>query len=148
VYPTLSVDAHLGRLADVRGFVRRTLAATGVEDGVVSDVVQAVDEAATNIIEHGYRGVSGTIEVEVVATAEEVTVHVRDGCLPFDPTVAPAPDTDAPLARRPLGGMGIHLARVLTDRMAHRILPAGGNELTLVKRLGPARGGQRDGDPG
>jgi anti-sigma regulatory factor (Ser/Thr protein kinase) len=49
----------------------------------------------------------------------------------------PPPDLDLPLERRPLGGMGVHLARTLTDRLDHRILPGGGNEVTLSKRLRP-----------
>ena len=47
----------------------------------------------------------------------------------------PEPDLTLPLERRPLGGMGVHLARTLTDGMRHRILPGGGNEVTLEKRI-------------
>jgi serine/threonine-protein kinase RsbW len=144
----ISVDADVARLAEVRGFVRRTLTTAGADASAAADVVQAVDEIVTNVIEHGYGGGRGTIEVEVGVAGDEVTVRVRDGCPPFDPTGVPSPDTEAPLARRPLGGMGVHLSRVLTDRMTHRILPSGGNELTLVKRLGASGEGGRDGDPG
>jgi hypothetical protein len=42
--------------------------------------------------------------------------------------------------------MGVHLARTLTDGMEHRILPEGGNEITLRKRLRSAgTGGPSDG---
>jgi hypothetical protein len=42
--------------------------------------------------------------------------------------------------------MGVHLARTLTDGLDHRILPTGGNEVTVWKRLRTVTGGQRDGD--
>jgi anti-sigma regulatory factor (Ser/Thr protein kinase) len=148
VSATLSIPADVTRLADVRRFIRDRLLLVDADDTTIADLVQAVDETVTNVIEHGYHGVAGTIEIEIATDPEDVTVRVRDGCPPFDPTTAAAPDTDAPLARRPLGGMGIHLARVLTNGMAHRILPGGGNELTLVKRVATRGGGHRDGDPG
>ena len=115
-----------------------------------ADLVQAVDEIVTNVIEHGYAGRDGKVEVELEAApdGDGVIVRVRDACPPFDPTVVPTPDTAAPLDERPLGGMGVHLSRELTDAMTHRILPSGGNELTLVKRLSVEGRGERDGDPG
>ena len=144
----LTIEADLRRLGDVRAFVRTSLAAGGADLHSVADVVQAVDEIVSNVIEHGYAGRDGKVEVEVTVEGNDATVHVRDACPPFDPTGVPTPDTGAPLARRALGGMGVHLSRELTDRMTHRILPTGGNELTLVKRLTTAGGGQRDGHPG
>lgn len=145
---SITIDADLARLGEVRRFVRARLAERAGGEDALADVVQAVDEIVTNVIEHGYAGRSGSVEVEVGVAGDEVWVQVRDGCPPFDPTAVPAPDTTAPLASRPLGGMGVHLSRVLTDDMTHRILPDGGNELTLVKRLTVRRGGARDGDPG
>ena len=142
------MEANLPRLRAVRAFVRTTLGARGVEDDAIADVIQAVDEVVTNVIEHGYAGRDGEVEVELEVAGADVVVTVRDGCPPFDPTRVPPPDTTAPLASRPLGGIGVHLSRELTDRMTHRILPSGGNELTLVKRLIASRGGERDGDPG
>ena len=147
VVDRLTTEASLARLAEVRAFVRQTLAGRAVDPEATADVVQAVDEIVTNVIEHGYAGREGKIDVEIEVDGD-ATVRVRDACPPFDPTAVPAPDTGAPLDRRPLGGMGLHLSRELTDRMTHRILPSGGNELTLVKRLATAGGGQGDGHPG
>lgn len=141
----LVVPARLDRLAAVRGFVRAELAAVGAEGEAADDLVQAVDESVTNVIEHGYAGASGEVQVELSCRPWRAIVRIRDAAPAFDPTVVPAPDTAATLAERPLGGMGVHLARVLTDEMSHRILPGGGNELTLVKMLAP-RGGGPDGD--
>lgn len=142
----LSISAQLDRLASVRGFVRETAADAGCSDEVVDDLVQAVDESVTNVIEHGYMGRPGNVEVELECAPERVTIRIRDTAPPFDPTEVPTPDTTAPLAARRLGGMGVHLARVLTDEMRHRILPGGGNELTLIKALEGTRGGSDDGD--
>ena len=44
-----------------------------------------------------------------------------------------------------LGGMGVHLARTLTDRLDHRILPTGGNEVTVRRRRRVKTGEASDG---
>jgi serine/threonine-protein kinase RsbW len=143
---TLAIPADVRELATVRRFVRGLIDDARGPAVARDDIVQAVDESVTNVIEHGCRGREGSIEVEVTCSPMGATVRIRDDCPGFDPTTVPSPDTDAPLGERPLGGMGVHLIRVLTDGMSHRMLPGGGNELILVKSFGPGPGGERDGD--
>src|SRR5262249_45164295 len=108
-----------------------------------SDLVQAVDELSCNILEHGYRG-SGPVDVSIAAADERVVIRLRDRAPAFDPQTVPEPRLDLPLGQRPLGGMGIHLARALTDGLDHRILPDGGNETPLTKLLRPATARETD----
>ena len=137
-------------LAEVRAHVRETLASIDSEE-VVSDLVQTVDELVCNVLEHGYRG-GGPIAVSVAVSTSSVVVTILDSAPPFDPRSVPEPRLDLPLAHRPFGGMGVHLARTLTDAMDHRILPGGGNEVTVTKRLRPAADGTarevQEGDDG
>jgi serine/threonine-protein kinase RsbW len=139
--PAMTIDADLGRLKDVRGFVRDHAARLGADDAAVRDLVQAVDEWVTNVIVHGYRGRAGPIEIELSRESDEVVVRVRDQAPLFDPrTAAPAFDPNAPLERRPLGKMGLHLIRELCDRFEHRVPVQGGNEIELGRSTSPARG--------
>jgi serine/threonine-protein kinase RsbW len=145
----LTIAADAGRLAEGRAFVRALAASVDADEETTSDLVQAVDELACNVIEHGYRHAPGEIELEGSVDGETIVVRLRDTAPPFDPRSVPAPRLDLPLAHRPFGGMGIHLARTLTDAMDHRILPGGGNEVTVTKRLRPvADGTAREGDDG
>ena len=132
---SVAVPAELGRLAEVRAFVRDEAAECGASDEAIDDLVQAVDELVTNVIEHGYRMGPGTVEVELEEVDDRCVIRIRDAAPPFDPTAHPEPRLDLPLADRPLGGMGVHLARTLTEGMRHRMRPGGGNEVTLEKRL-------------
>ena len=139
VSETLTIPGEVGRLAEVRAFVRE--AARGrLGSRVLEDLVCAVDEAVTNVVVHGYRGATGPVEIEVGGDAETLEVTIADRAEPFDPTLARAPDLDLPLERRPLGGMGVHLMRAFADELRYAPRRGGGNEVTLVKRL-PARGG-------
>jgi len=129
-------------LAEVRAFVRETLGSVTSEEEL-SDLVQAVDELTCNVLEHGYRG-SGPVAVSIASAGSTVAIRIRDAAPAFDPRTVPEPRLDLPLEQRPLGGMGIHLARALTDGIDHRILPNGGNETTLTKVLRPATARETD----
>ena len=133
--------AGAASLAPIRAFVREQLATVGADRETVDDLVQAVDELVCNVIEHGYAGRPGDIEVAFVRSPDEVGFRIRDDAPPFDPTAVPEPPLHVPLAERKLGGMGVHLARSLTDGFDHRILPSGGNEVTVRKRRRTAQGG-------
>jgi serine/threonine-protein kinase RsbW len=143
---SLEIPAEAGRLAEVRAFIRAVAARSGAGEETTSDLVQAVDELACNVIEHGYERRPGTIEVLAAHEDGAIVVRIRDAAAAFDPRGVPEPRLDLPLEERPLGGMGIHLARALTDGIDHRILPNGGNEVTVTKRLRPDEG--QEGDDG
>jgi serine/threonine-protein kinase RsbW len=132
---THAVSAELSNLATIRRFVHDAAAALQIEPDAMLDMVQAVDEAATNIIVHGYRGMPGEIDVQVSREQDALVVRLRDHAVPFDPTQVPPPDLSLPLEMRRVGGLGVYLMRHFTDAMTHRVTLAGDNELTLVKKV-------------
>jgi serine/threonine-protein kinase RsbW len=135
----LRIDADIGRLAEIRRFIREQAATADAPVECLDDLVQAVDEAATNVIKHGYRGGPGWLEVDVAVEDDRFVVTLEDAAPPFDPTTVPAPDLAVPpLARKP-GGMGVHLIRAATDAVSYRPRPGGGNILTLVRSMKPRR---------
>jgi serine/threonine-protein kinase RsbW len=136
---SLRVDADVRSLADVRDFVRQAAADADAPINCVGDLVQAVDEAATNAIVHGYDGAPGWIEVSAEMDGDEFVVHLEDTAPQYDPTSVPEPDLTVPPLSRPPGGMGVHLIRACTDTMTYRPRPGGGNILRLARRIGPER---------
>jgi len=132
---SLRVTAKLENLAAIRRFVEEAATTLSLDPATVSDIVLAVDEAASNIATHGYQGQPGTIEIEVKRRGDALLIRLRDHAPPFDPTSVPVSDLTVPLEQRAIGGMGIHLIRQVVDKVIHRITPQGGNELLLVKKL-------------
>jgi serine/threonine-protein kinase RsbW len=129
----LQIPAELDRLADVRAAVRELARACDAPVTCMDDLVQAVDEAVTNIIVHGYRGGPGMIDLTAELIGDDIVITLQDRAPPFDPTTIAAPDlTILPHRRRP-GGMGIHLMRLALDSVRHRPRPGGGNILTLTR---------------
>lgn len=136
----LRIPADVNELAAVRHFIREQALRAGAGREVTGDMVQAVDELATNSIVHGYRGARGEIEVEFDVDAGAMVVCLRDQAPVFDPTTLEDPDTTLALERRPLGGMGVYLSKQLTDGLIYRQTSTG-NELTLTKRFTRTGGG-------
>jgi anti-sigma regulatory factor (Ser/Thr protein kinase) len=134
---SLRVDADLGSLAEVRRFVRSAAADAGAPAECLEDLVQAVDEAATNTIVHGYDGAPGWLEVGAGLEDGRFVIRLQDAAPEFDPTSVPEPDLSVPPMHRKPGGMGVHLIRACTDAMSYRPRPGGGNILTLVHAVGP-----------
>lgn len=122
-------------LAAIRAFVRERATRLGLPPEEIGGLLLAVDEAVTNVIQHGYREREGSVEVEIGRDAQNMVIRLRDGAPPFDPMVIPPPDLAAPLEDRPIGGLGVHLIRQNVDAVQYRVTAQGGNELTLVKSL-------------
>jgi anti-sigma regulatory factor (Ser/Thr protein kinase) len=134
----LAIESDVEQLAELRAFVREAVTRLGGTKRNMEDLVQAVDEAACNVIVHGYHGQPGPIEVEVARRDDAIAIRLLDRATTFDPTAGPAPDPANPTITPRKGGMGVgvHLLRTMTDEVHHSARPDGGNELTLVRSIG------------
>jgi serine/threonine-protein kinase RsbW len=133
----LRIPADLDRLAEVRTLVRDVAILYGAPPTCLDDLVQAVDEAATNVIVHGYRGEAGWLEVTTELVGDRIVVTLEDEAPAFDPTAVAEPDLTVPPEHRRPGGMGVHLMRLATDELRRAPRSGGGNILTMSRRLDP-----------
>lgn len=131
---SLQIAARLDQLAIIRRFIQETGQILNADPAALSDMVLAVNEAATNIMIHGYQGQPGTIELELRLQGDSLVACLRDEAPPFDPTACPAPDLTLPLDQRPLGKVGVYLTMQLMDEVIYCPISQGGNQLTLIKK--------------
>lgn len=133
---SLRMASDVNELGALRAFIQETCGQLGVDADAVQDIMLAVNEAATNVIVHGYRTHSGLIDVNIARGNGQLIVTLTDQAPRFDPTTVSPPDLTLPLAMRPPGGMGVHMMRQLMDDMQYAVTPNGRNQLTLLKRVG------------
>ena len=105
---------------------------SGLSDIDRSRTVLAVDEALTNVIEHGYAGADGEITLRMSEDEASFSVVIEDGAPPFDPLSRAPIDIDAKLDEGADGGMGVEVLRRLTEARYERT-DKGGNRLILRK---------------
>lgn len=125
-------------LDEIREFVGEVARAGGFSEREIYNIQLASDEAASNIIEHAYAGISnGTLEVSCEVKNGVMTIILVDHGAPFDPSEIPTPDLTADLSERKIGGLGIYLMRKLMDEVHYKAEPEKNrNTLTMIKRKG------------
>lgn len=128
----LALDADLSALATMADAVERYAAVAGVPAERAMQLVVALDEILTNIATYGGLQPDDTIAVTVEAEAGVLNAVVEDPGPPFDPLRdAPPPMLSGSVVERPIGGLGLHIARTLAQRIAYERRD-GRNRLSLA----------------
>ncbi len=95
----------------------------------------AVEEAVTNVVNHGYKGREcGEVSVRVENHGRDIRITIRDQGHPFDPTSIPPADVTADLEHRRIGGLGVHLIRSVMDSVSYSRI-GDENRLILEKKI-------------
>src|SRR5262245_14131999 len=134
---SIRLKNRMSELERVSEFIGEFAARHRLPEKAVFEIVLAVDEVLTNVISYAYDDDrEHEVAVHLSMTADAVRVEVEDDGRPFDPLTVVGPELDQPLAHRPVGQLGLHLVRSVTDRLEYR-REHGKNVLTLVKTLAP-----------
>jgi serine/threonine-protein kinase RsbW len=129
--------ARAENLGSFRDFVEAASDECGLHPDDLFALRLAMDEACSNIIEHGYAGLeTGSITLELEIDAGLAVLRITDFGHPFEPKAGPPPDLDAPLEERPIGGLGLFLIYSTMDSVDYNSGP-GGNTLILTRKLAP-----------
>ena len=123
---------HLPALLDV---LDASAAEAGLDDDLVFALHLAAEEACTNVIKHGYGEAPGPLTLAVEIGPRSVAVIITDEAPLFTPELAPPPPLSGSVEDRPIGGLGWHFIREMTDEVCHEALPGRGNRLTLIKQI-------------
>jgi len=130
----LVVSGHFYNLAQIGDFITDAAEAIGLSAKAVYGIQMAVDEACTNIIEHGYGGEGqGDIRLTCSASNRGLVVTIYDQGHGFDPETITQFNPSAALDERSSRGMGIFLMRKLVDEVDYQFQTPDGNQLTLIK---------------
>ena len=95
----------------------------------------AIEELVTNCIKYGYDD-DGEHNIDIVLSVSDqaLTMLVVDDGRPFDPLALTTPDLSLEIEDRPIGGLGIHLLKELSDDIQYE-RHEGMNRLTVIKRF-------------
>lgn len=140
----LALDLNLPADSRLLGATRAVLATylmeLGTPPAIVDDVVLAMDEACSNVLQHAYPdGGDATFIVRAGLAPDEILIEVVDEGVGFDMMAQPrGPDRAGMLASR---GRGLDLMRrLMTTVEVESPTPTGGTRLRLVRLLPPLGG--------
>lgn len=129
----IEVPAQMSYLGQIRDFIERIGKKYRFSDKVINSFKLVVDEAATNVIRHGYRDIKGgTIIIRAIVRRKSLTIVLVDRGRSFDPRTVSPPDLKRYVEIGKKGGLGIFMMRKLMDDIRYNITPSG-NELRLTK---------------
>ena len=134
--PTLALEvpSQTTYLAMIRELTRHMAALAGFDEAVAGRLALAVDEAATNTIEHAYGGAPDRlVQLRFDDGADELRVEIIDTGATVDPRKVPSVDLDRYVKQRRTGGLGVHLMEKIMDSVTFR-RAQGRNICCLVKR--------------
>jgi anti-sigma regulatory factor (Ser/Thr protein kinase) len=133
----LRIPGSLEKVRVACDFVVETARRAGLGDRAVYHCQLAVDEACTNIIEHGYgmNGANQVIDVICRQEADRFVITVIDDSAPFNPLTIKEPDPSMLLEDRKEGGWGIFFIKKVMDEVSYQ-QQGNRNRLMMVKNLG------------
>lgn len=111
-------------------FVVQAATQLGMDEQAVYHCEIAVDEACTNIAEHG---AAGEIVLSVQDDAPFLTITIIDNSAPFNPLDLAEPAIESEEYKREPGGWGVFFFKKLMDQVSYAYRD-GKNQLTLRKR--------------
>ena len=132
---TLILRAELAELGRLHPFLKAYCEREGTPMEQVFDFEIILEELVTNVMKYG--GVQPGGEcclIELIRDANHLTIHFSDEGAPFNPLEQEEVDTSLPVEDRPIGGLGIHFIKKLTDTQSYERRD-GRNILTLTKEL-------------
>ena len=128
---------NFSSLNAIRSFFTKAAKETGLDEQSLFDIQLAVDEAASNIIDHAYGGENiGDIECSYQILDNKLEIFMRDQGKPFNPKGIEQPDLKSDVCCRTPGGLGLHFMRELMDEVDFSFNGNSGNVIKMVKNTG------------
>ncbi len=119
-------SANLDSLGSIREFLTDSAKLAGLDKSRTYKLCLAIDEIATNIINYGYlrSGIeNGIIDVTIQIENDQLIATLEDAATPFNPFDRKMPNDEElkkPLEERPIGGLGILLAKENVDEFNYK----------------------------
>ena len=109
-----------------------------IDDAAYFDLKLCVEELLLNVFNHGYKAVSRApaVAVSIRVTPHLLSAEIIDNAAPFDLFHSDhKADLTSGLEDRPIGGLGIHLVKGLSDELEYSALK-NGNRVYVGKNTG------------
>lgn len=117
---TRTFVAEIATIPAIQAFIEGYTDAMGLHPKRSLRLQLAIEEAVVNICNYAYETPPGELIVFLALAEERLTIELRDEGIPFDPLAIEAPDLDASLEDRKLGGLGIFLIGKAVDEVRYR----------------------------
>ncbi|MBR1507532.1 MAG: ATP-binding protein [Eubacterium sp.] len=130
----LRIDATIANLDTVIDYMCEKLMEKGCPKKIILQLRVAVEELYVNIAHYAYGDKTGYADFEVEFEGDNAIITLIDEGVPFDPLAKLDPDTTLSVEDRPIGGLGIFMAKKSVDDFTYKN-ENGKNITQLTKKI-------------
>lgn len=132
----LTLEAKKENLDGVLDFIHQALDESQCSPKSLMQLDLAVEELFVNIAQYAYYPKTGavTILTEFHVDSSEITVTFIDKGIPYNPLSKKDPDMTLAVDKRPIGGLGIYMAKKIMDSLSYEYKD-GRNILRISKKV-------------
>jgi len=132
----LIVKSNTSNLIKIRKFINNKAKSFGFTSEEIEDIVLAVDEACTNIIEHSYHSKPDLdIEIFLSFSGDTLSIKIIDYGETFDSKSIKDLNLEVYHKQRRVGGLGVYLMKTLMDDVKYSSVKNKYNQVILTKKL-------------
>jgi serine/threonine-protein kinase RsbW len=133
--PSKNFSGQYASLETIAEYIAQASQEAGFDSKDTYAIQLAVDEACSNIIEHGYgEKKGGKICCGYQVLEDGLKITLQDWGEPFNPDEIPTPNFDVDLCDLKSRGAGLYFMKKLMDEVHFDFSSGDGNILTMIKR--------------
>ena len=118
---SLKVENKIEELARISAAVDELAESEGWPPALTFRVNLVLEEFGINVINYAHKEGVHDFEITLLSEPDTLTIEITDDGVPFNPLKdKPVPDTSAPMEERPIGGLGLHLVRTMTEEIRYK----------------------------
>lgn len=131
---TITIPSSPDKICEVDEFLEDWLRKRGVAENTIADMAIAITELVNNAINHGNKQKEDKkVTLTLYYGNGEIEASITDEGEGFDPEIIPDPLAEENLLKEI--GRGIFIVKSLMDDFKYRVLPEGGTEISIVKKI-------------
>ena len=133
----IELESKLESLDTLNDFVHQIIQNSPCTEQQQIQIDLVVEELFVNIVNYAYPDSMGMVQVECKLSGDsgQVIIQFKDQGIEFNPLAKKEIDVHDRFERRPVGGLGIYLAKKYTNSIEYERAD-GSNVLTIMKNLG------------
>lgn len=110
----LSVDADIKKLGVVLDFIEQDMLQKEIPQDIRTRIIVVAEELFSNIAFYAYED-GGEVQIKTALNKNSYSLKFTDKGRPYNPLKSQEPDVQQPLEERSIGGLGIFIARKMSD---------------------------------
>ncbi|MBQ8946039.1 MAG: ATP-binding cassette domain-containing protein [Lachnospiraceae bacterium] len=118
----LKLEASDETMLEVQESVKNFLSNLDCPEDLMTMILIAVEEIYVNIAHYAYGGNTGeaVVQMDLERYPDKLKLVFQDHGIPYNPLEKEDPDVNLPADERPIGGLGIYMAKEIMDKMEYR----------------------------